>query len=51
MPQGITSRWYRGYRLKIILDKGTDPEHVLRIGMSVEPTIVIEKKQSGDGKK
>lgn len=30
--------------VKIILDKGTDPEHVLRIGMSVEPTIIVENK-------
>jgi len=29
--------------VKIIFDKGTDPEHVLRIGMSVAPTIIIEK--------
>lgn len=30
--------------VKIILDKGTDPDHVLRIGMSVEPTIMVENK-------
>ncbi|MBI4691447.1 MAG: HlyD family secretion protein [Nitrospirae bacterium] len=29
--------------VKIILDKGTDSEHVLRIGMSVEPTVLVEK--------
>jgi membrane fusion protein (multidrug efflux system) len=29
--------------VKIVLDKDTDKEHVLRIGMSVVPTIVIEK--------
>jgi len=29
--------------VKIILDKGTDPEHILRIGMSVEPTVLVEK--------
>jgi membrane fusion protein (multidrug efflux system) len=29
--------------VKILFDKDADPEHVLRVGMSVEPTIVIEK--------
>jgi len=29
--------------VKIVLKKGTDPEHVLRVGMSVEPTIIIDK--------
>ncbi|MEW6117695.1 MAG: HlyD family secretion protein [Nitrospirota bacterium] len=28
--------------VKILLDKGTDPQHVLRIGMSVEPTVMVE---------
>jgi membrane fusion protein (multidrug efflux system) len=28
--------------VKIILDKGTDPTHILRIGMSVVPTILVE---------
>jgi membrane fusion protein (multidrug efflux system) len=29
--------------VKILFDKDADPEHVLRMGMSVEPTIVIER--------
>lgn len=29
--------------VKILFDKNADPEHVLRVGMSVVPTIVIEK--------
>jgi membrane fusion protein (multidrug efflux system) len=29
--------------VKIVFDKDTDPEHVLRMGMSVEPTVIIEK--------
>jgi len=29
--------------VKIILDKGSDPSHFLRIGMSVVPTILIER--------
>jgi membrane fusion protein (multidrug efflux system) len=28
--------------VKILLDQGTDPAHVLRIGMSVVPTILVE---------
>jgi membrane fusion protein (multidrug efflux system) len=28
--------------VKIVLDKDTDKEHVLRIGMSVVPTVIIE---------
>jgi membrane fusion protein (multidrug efflux system) len=28
--------------VKIVLDKDTDSEHVLRVGMSVEPTILIK---------
>lgn len=28
--------------VKIVLDQNTDPEHILRIGMSVVPTILIE---------
>jgi membrane fusion protein (multidrug efflux system) len=29
--------------VKILFDKDADPEHVLRVGMSVVPTIVIER--------
>lgn len=29
--------------VKILFDKDTDPEHVLRVGMSAVPTIVIER--------
>jgi membrane fusion protein (multidrug efflux system) len=29
--------------VKIALDKGSDPDHLLRIGMSVVPTILIER--------
>jgi multidrug resistance efflux pump len=27
--------------VKIVLDRGEDPEHVLRIGMSVVPTVNV----------
>jgi membrane fusion protein (multidrug efflux system) len=30
--------------VKIVLDQGTDPAHILRIGMSVVPTILIDSK-------
>jgi len=29
--------------VKIVLDEGIDPEHILRIGMSIVPTIIIEE--------
>jgi len=29
--------------VKIVLDKGTDSEHILRVGMSVVPTIIVER--------
>jgi len=30
--------------VKIILDEGSDPGHLLRIGMSVVPTILVDSK-------
>lgn len=53
-PENATGNYVKVVQripVKIILDKGTDPDSVLRIGMSVEPTIVIGKKESGDGKR
>jgi len=29
--------------VKILLDEDTDPEHILRIGMSIAPTIIVEE--------
>jgi membrane fusion protein (multidrug efflux system) len=29
--------------VKIVFEEGIDPEHILRIGMSVVPTIIVEK--------
>lgn len=29
--------------VKIVIDKNSDVEHILRVGMSVEPTILVEK--------
>ena len=28
--------------VKIVLDEGTDKDHVLRVGMSVEPTVIAK---------
>lgn len=44
-PENATGNYVKVVQripLKVLLDKDTDPEHVLRIGMSVVPTIVIE---------
>jgi membrane fusion protein (multidrug efflux system) len=30
--------------VKIVLDEGADPAHLLRIGMSVTPTILVRSK-------
>jgi membrane fusion protein, multidrug efflux system len=29
--------------VKIVLEKGSDPDHILRVGMSVEPTILVDE--------
>lgn len=45
-PENATGNYVKVVQripVKIVLDKGTDPEHVLRIGMSVEPTVFVEK--------
>ena len=45
-PENATGNYVKVVQrvpVKIILDKGTDPERILRIGMSVEPTIIVEK--------
>lgn len=44
-PENATGNYVKVVQripVKIVLDKDTDPEHVLRVGMSVVPTIVIE---------
>ena len=45
-PENVTGNYVKVVQripVRIILDKGTDPEHILRIGMSVEPTIIAGK--------
>jgi membrane fusion protein, multidrug efflux system len=45
-PENATGNYVKVVQripVKILFDKDTDPEHVLRMGMSVEPTIVIER--------
>jgi membrane fusion protein (multidrug efflux system) len=44
-PENATGNYVKVVQripLKIVLDKDTDKEHILRIGMSVVPTILIE---------
>ena len=46
-PENATGNYVKVVQripVKIILDKDTDPIHVLRIGMSVVPTILIDSK-------
>jgi membrane fusion protein (multidrug efflux system) len=44
-PENATGNYVKVVQrvpVKIVLDKGTDPDHILRVGMSVEPTIVVK---------
>ncbi len=44
-PENATGNYVKVVQripVKIVLDKGADPEHVLRIGMSAEPTIIVK---------
>ena len=44
-PENATGNYVKVVQripVKIVLDKDTDKEHILRIGMSVVPTILIE---------
>lgn len=46
-PENATGNYVKVVQripVKIVFDKDTDPEHILRMGMSVEPTIIIESK-------
>jgi membrane fusion protein (multidrug efflux system) len=50
-PENATGNYVKVVQripVKIVLDQNTDPEHVLRIGMSVVPTVIIGKKEAGD---
>jgi membrane fusion protein (multidrug efflux system) len=45
-PENATGNYVKVVQripVKIILDKGADPNHTLRIGMSVVPTILVER--------
>jgi membrane fusion protein (multidrug efflux system) len=45
-PENATGNYVKVVQripVKIILEKDTDPEHLLRVGMSVEPTISVKK--------
>ncbi|HVN96127.1 MAG TPA: HlyD family secretion protein [Syntrophorhabdaceae bacterium] len=44
-PENATGNYVKVVQripIKIILDKGTDKDHVLRLGMSVQPTVIAE---------
>lgn len=44
-PENATGNYVKVVQripVKILLDQNTDPEHILRIGMSVVPTIIIQ---------
>jgi membrane fusion protein (multidrug efflux system) len=46
-PENATGNYVKVVQripVKIVLDKGTDPEHILRVGMSVVPTIHTKGK-------
>jgi len=45
-PENATGNYVKVVQripVKIVLKKGTDPDHLLRMGMSVVPTILVEK--------
>lgn len=45
-PENATGNYVKVVQripVKIRLDKGTDPDHILRIGMSVMPTVILER--------
>ncbi len=45
-PENATGNYVKVVQripVKIVLEKGADPNHLLRVGMSVEPTILIEE--------
>jgi membrane fusion protein, multidrug efflux system len=45
-PENATGNYVKVVQripVKIVLDKNTDPDHVLRIGMSVVPTVLIKE--------
>jgi len=46
-PQNATGNYVKIVQrvpVKIIIDKSSDPEHLLRVGMSVLPTVIISKQ-------
>ncbi|HXX54076.1 MAG TPA: HlyD family secretion protein [Thermodesulfovibrionales bacterium] len=53
-PENATGNYVKVVQripVKIAIDQNSDPEHILRIGMSVVPTIVVGRKESEDGNK
>ena len=45
-PENATGNYVKVVQrvpIKIVLNEGTDPNHILRVGMSVEPTIITKE--------
>ena len=45
-PENATGNYVKVVQrvpVKIVLDKGTDPDHILRVGMSVVPTVLVKE--------
>jgi membrane fusion protein (multidrug efflux system) len=45
-PENATGNYVKVVQrvpVKVLLDKGTDPDHVLRVGMSVVPTVLVKE--------
>jgi membrane fusion protein (multidrug efflux system) len=45
-PENATGNYVKVVQripVKIVLKKGTDPNHILRVGMSVQPTIITKE--------
>jgi membrane fusion protein (multidrug efflux system) len=45
-PENATGNYVKVVQrvpIKIVLNEGADPNHILRVGMSVEPTIITKE--------
>jgi membrane fusion protein (multidrug efflux system) len=45
-PENATGQFVKVVQripVKIVIDKDADREHILRVGMSVVPTVIVEK--------
>jgi membrane fusion protein (multidrug efflux system) len=52
-PENATGNYVKVVQrvpVKIVLNKDADRQHILRVGMSVEPTVIVEAKDSQQGR-